>query len=844
MKKTRLVAAVFVLCVCLTVSAPAFANAWAWSDGGRSISSQLISDYSDPHQACTAPSEVMNVSGVDSPQPVCLLEAAPNTEVGTYANGQIGVVRFGQDQVAYPLINCKPVDCLYDPAQDSIITKQHVINNIVSSLVIYRHASQRLKRMYANNAAAYGFDLSNPDYVDWNTDGYALPIGAFAVSANGRWLAMEYYNNGFGVMDMATLAMTKVSTTTFYYGGGMDPSLELAIANNGQVIAVTGSNAVDLLIEVSPGCGFDPLHEASSVPTCEVASPDVVLRSLQNGYSYTTRPYLNDNASQLVVASVYWPSVVRITTIRTTPTVNSSLSYLGIGDSYTSGEGEIDDSHYLTGTNDPHEKCHTSDRSYPYLVATLEGSHDIHSIACSGARITDIESSFNGYTGQSGRLGAQGLALNADQLASRQLAALSSFVPGEVPQAYFVDRYQPQVLMVGIGGNDAGFMDKMRACMMPDECEWVSQLGKAQAKQEIESLRPKLTSLYKDLHQRSPSSRIYAIGYPQIINPDGTCDALTSFMFDYAERQFIKDSLDYIDQIIAAAAYDAGISYVNVENAYGEHIACGGSDKLAVNELQLGNDVAPVNLLPRATLFGDETFHPTPLGHQLVAAAIHQQFPNLAQGSSLCLNAGCVVTPQSPSGWSSPPSTQAIAQQLTPSPVINLHTSELTITLATNELQPGSVTRIEIHSEPVEVASVVVGPDGSLAQTVPLPKDLSAGYHTVHIKGTSYTGQPVDYYQTILVASGMPPPALVGIQSTSTGNASDAPSVQNEISGTTFGTSPLSQVGEVKGTHVSAPHASVFSNAPRQWWKLIVAIAFIVAAVTLAGLIIRHISSE
>ena len=33
----------------------------------------------------------------------------------------------------------------------------------------------------------------------------------------------------------------------------------------------------------------------------------------------------------------------------------------------------------------------------------------------------------------------------------------------------------PEVISLGVGGNDIGFMDKLKACIMPDTCEWVGE---------------------------------------------------------------------------------------------------------------------------------------------------------------------------------------------------------------------------------------------------------------------------------------------------------------------------------------------------------------------------------
>src|SRR6185437_3010028 len=68
--------------------------------------------------------------------------------------------------------------------------------------------------------------------------------------------------------------------------------------------------------------------------------------------------------------------------------ITSLTDYIGLGDSYTSGEGAFD---YLEGTDTADDMCHLSARSYPLLL-----THDLfsaaggHSVACSGAVISDV----------------------------------------------------------------------------------------------------------------------------------------------------------------------------------------------------------------------------------------------------------------------------------------------------------------------------------------------------------------------------------------------------------------------------------------------------------------------
>jgi hypothetical protein len=69
------------------------------------------------------------------------------------------------------------------------------------------------------------------------------------------------------------------------------------------------------------------------------------------------------------------------------------------------------------------------------------------------------------------------------------------------------------------------------------------------------------------------------------------------------------------------------------------------------------------------------------------------------------------------------------------------------VTLSDYSLQPGSQVQIEAHSDPVILGSAVANESGGLSLAISIPTDFPEGFHTLHVLGTSFTGEPVDYYQ-------------------------------------------------------------------------------------------------
>jgi hypothetical protein len=179
-----------------------------------------------------------------------------------------------------------------------------------------------------------------------------------------------------------------------------------------------------------------------------------------------------------------------------------------------------------------------------------------------------------------------------------------------------------------------------------------------------------------------------------------------------------------------------------------------GSDKPAVNEFRFGDDISPVSSLSWAKLFANETFHPTPLGHELIAQAIDHQINELMHPSD-CEQASFYAgeSLEAPGYWDVDAAPASLAKQ-TIGEFVTAFVTSLTrpivhIQLFKDSLQPGSQVQIEIHSKPESLGKFTVGDDGSLSQTVRLPSDLTPGIHTIHIYGMSPSGEQIDLYQTI-----------------------------------------------------------------------------------------------
>ncbi|HEY5024774.1 MAG TPA: fibronectin type III domain-containing protein, partial [Acidimicrobiales bacterium] len=66
-----------------------------------------------------------------------------------------------------------------------------------------------------------------------------------------------------------------------------------------------------------------------------------------------------------------------------------------------------------------------------------------------------------------------------------------------------------------------------------------------------------------------------------------------------------------------------------------------------------------------------------------------------------------------------------------------------TFVVSGSGLEPGSTVTIVLHSTPVTLATVTVGPDGAFSTTLTLPSGLAPGTHTIIASGISPFGLPV-----------------------------------------------------------------------------------------------------
>lgn len=432
----------------------------------------------------------------------------------------------------------------------------------------------------------------------------------------------------------------------------------------------------------------------------------------------------------------------------------TKLDYLALGDSYSSGEGDTEKNNatgqkyyrQLTDVNEdkkqgiPGEKCHISTHSYPYKLAQYmelkqTGTRQWDTVACAGATIYDLNgSNSGGYDGQNDRLRDY-----ADKNTLQKMA-LNEMIPGRVKQIEFVKKYQPKVITLTAGGNDVDFGKKIKDCVNPfassETCDWAnSEMGTLGS--QIRGQFDRLVSLYKELRSASPGVKIYAIGYPQFITDKEPANCgLNAGNANVMERRMIVRATQYMNEVIEAAARKAGVKYVDISQALNGGKMCEKHQIYMTGIVGLGEQ---------------ESYHPNKFGHTMIFVEIAKQ---LNHESLLTYSKYPTAGDESVNAPSSIYFDKGAPSSVNTTMLANSKPSKGSkqkVALAKNSLQPGSSARVEIRSKPVDLGSYTVSSDGSMRETITIPDNIPAGYHTLFIYGKSASGEDIKITQTLIV---------------------------------------------------------------------------------------------
>ena len=237
--------------------------------------------------------------------------------------------------------------------------------------------------------------------------------------------------------------------------------------------------------------------------------------------------------------------------------------------------------------------------------------------------------------------------------------------------------------------------------------------------------------------------KIYVIGYPQFITDaePAACGGNVGSV-SKEEREMIVQAVDYMNDVIEAASNKVGVKYIDISDALnggklceeGQEYVTGITNILGWN----GNEV-------------QEGYHPNDYGHIKITQKIKSKLNNeslLTYSQYPSSGNNTIVAPSSTNfdnGPASSVNTTMIAD--------NRPTKGSThiISVLPQTLKPSSLVHVEVHSDPVDLGDFTVASDGSLNDSITIPSNLPAGYHTFFITGQSYSDESIAITQTILV---------------------------------------------------------------------------------------------
>ncbi len=670
-------------------------------------------------------------------------------------------------------------------------------------LYLYDNFKSRLSLSTSSNVEMWNFNRQNPWRLN-DASGNGLNINHIDRSANGQWLIVEGIN-GFMRINTQTKEVLTFEAPLYGYGYGTNPTYQLTISNSGRYAIISGGNINSRITNIYDlsSCQANPIQ--AFLPASGCGKRDLKKDSFPN---LTTTQTLNraifSNDDTNITLDVPGGTPYNRYVITSPNAEAHYMDYLALGDSYSSGEGEYDgNTYYEPGTDGdgvnlslwqtsvadfPYrsEKCHLSRRSYPYLLRDDANliADQFHSVACSGSTINDLRNKNEGdgdkrYNGRFDQLKFIDTASQAQQIKNN---AIKDFIPGRASQIEFVEKYKPKVVTIGVGGNDIDFSNKVKSCIVPLTCSWASDLRYSSAKQIQTELFNSLDEFYDQLFDASSATTFIVIGYPNVISEnDESC--APNVLLNATERRYAKELVSYMNLTIQAVAAKHGFKYIDISNSLqGDRLCDESYDGKAVQGLTLGDDHAvpivistPLGLKTLYVGFGNESFHPTHIGHEMIASEISNVIgegnianydPCPTKDYTLCFGDEWPFVPNIPSYFSEYGSTQVdyVTGATIFESTIGIDEKEAAqkggalelmtpIDEASDQLKlaPNQNVSVTMYSAPRQLGNMKVDANGNVSGSITIPTDAEPGPHTLVINAKDSLYRDMTMYQQIFV---------------------------------------------------------------------------------------------
>ena len=320
-------------------------------------------------------------------------------------------------------------------------------------------------------------------------------------------------------------------------------------------------------------------------------------------------------------------------------------SIVGLGDSYSSGEGNPP---FFAGTDGPSDYCHRSPAAYPEVLGAMFGTTPLF-YACSGAVTSNITTTF--HDTEPPQITRPGVDATAD------------------------------LVTMTIGGNDAGFSDVLKACieqklkadainaLVGAVGRWLG-LGQdpncSHSDRFVSSVNTGVDNVFwpvksTELQLKSVvdpvDTSIVVAGYPRLFPSDHDaqdCLQLEPFLTN-DDQDMMNSAGDRLIGVLQQAAGEAGVNFVDVRGAFAGHEICGSAGSyLNAISIASGNggsciwSLAGHCIIPGLPIVG--SFHPNASGHAYgYAGAIESYISTAAVRTPAGFPANPVPLPDPPS---------------------------------------------------------------------------------------------------------------------------------------------------------------------------------------------------
>ncbi|MFJ5232175.1 SGNH/GDSL hydrolase family protein [Kitasatospora sp. NPDC088391] len=259
--------------------------------------------------------------------------------------------------------------------------------------------------------------------------------------------------------------------------------------------------------------------------------------------------------------------------------------YAALGDSYTSGLR-------IPPQGGTPQGCARSGVNYPSLVARQLDLKDFTDVSCSGARTGDLTAA------QHTDGGANPPQLDAVGAATR-------------------------LVTVGIGGNDAGFLDVLGRCAVenlrnsladegadaPCRAYYTTGTGRGEVQRKLAAAGDRLGSALDEIKRRAPRARVLVVGYPALLPQDPTgCASTLGSGVAPADIAFVAEQEQQLNTMLRQRAGSAGAAFVDTYAASSGHDMCAAEGERWIEPLSAAPGLAPI--------------HPNARGQQGMAAAV------------------------------------------------------------------------------------------------------------------------------------------------------------------------------------------------------------------------------